>query len=49
LCPGRHLAINNVWIVAAMIIAIFDVSKAIDEDGNIIEPTLKLTGSGPVR
>src|SRR6266704_2930342 len=37
LCPGRHLAVSAVWITIASLIAAFDITKAIDENGNVIE------------
>ncbi|KAF7366944.1 hypothetical protein MSAN_00953100 [Mycena sanguinolenta] len=39
ICPGRHMAASSVWITAARILASFDITKAVGEDGNIIEPT----------
>ncbi|KAJ7016900.1 cytochrome P450 [Mycena alexandri] len=39
LCPGRHLALSTIWINIVSILATFNISKAVDEDGNIIEPT----------
>ena len=38
ICPGRHLAMASVWITAASILATFNIEKAVDEAGNIIEP-----------
>ncbi|KAF9463408.1 cytochrome P450 [Collybia nuda] len=38
-CPGRHMALSSIWIAIASIIASFDITKAIDEDGNVVEPT----------
>ncbi|KAG6865992.1 hypothetical protein C0991_009664 [Blastosporella zonata] len=37
ICPGMHLADASVWISCAMSLAVFDVSKAI-ENGVVIEP-----------
>ncbi|KAF8199264.1 cytochrome P450 [Mycena galopus ATCC 62051] len=39
ICPGRHMAASSVWISIARILATFDISKAVGEDGQIIEPT----------
>lgn len=37
---------TSVFIVAAMSLAVFDISKEVDFDGNIIEPTIQpLSGS----
>ncbi|KAJ7697221.1 cytochrome P450 [Mycena rosella] len=38
-CPGRHLATSSVWITVVSLLATFDIQKALDEMGNIIEPT----------
>ncbi|KAG5650135.1 hypothetical protein H0H81_000558 [Sphagnurus paluster] len=43
ICPGRHMAFSAVWITMASIIATFDISKAVDNDGRIIEPSLDIT------
>ncbi|KAG5650137.1 hypothetical protein H0H81_000560, partial [Sphagnurus paluster] len=39
ICPGRHMAFSAVWITMASIIATFDISKAVDNNGRIIEPS----------
>ncbi|KAF5346017.1 hypothetical protein D9758_013877 [Tetrapyrgos nigripes] len=39
LCPGRHLANAAIWITIASVLFAFDISKAVDEHGNVIEPT----------
>ena len=33
------MAFSAVWIAIASLIYVFDFEKAVDEDGNIIEPT----------
>ncbi|KAJ7888363.1 cytochrome P450 [Mycena olivaceomarginata] len=38
-CPGRHLALSSIWITVASILATFDIFKAVDEDGRVIEPS----------
>ncbi|KAJ6448362.1 cytochrome P450 [Mycena sanguinolenta] len=38
-CPGRHLATTAIWITAANVLATFNINKAVDEVGNLIEPT----------
>ncbi|KAJ7451293.1 cytochrome P450 [Mycena latifolia] len=40
-CPGRHLATSSVWITVVSILATFDINKAVDDMGNVIEPTRK--------
>ncbi|CAA7261125.1 unnamed protein product [Cyclocybe aegerita] len=37
-CPGRYLAFSSVWINVASMIAAFDIKKATDTYGNVIEP-----------
>ena len=37
-CPGEHLADVSVWISVTKAIAAFNVEKALDEQGNPIEP-----------
>ncbi|KAJ6536394.1 cytochrome P450 [Mycena capillaripes] len=51
LCPGRHMALSSIWITVVSILATFDINKAVDERGNVIEPSYEyLSGlvSGPV-
>ncbi|KAF9457683.1 cytochrome P450 [Collybia nuda] len=38
-CPGRYMAISAIWITIASIIAAFDITKPIDEKGQVIEPS----------
>ncbi|KAI0820142.1 cytochrome P450 [Trametes gibbosa] len=39
ICPGRHLACASMFISIASVLSAFTVSKAVDEEGNIIEPS----------
>ncbi|KAJ7731639.1 cytochrome P450 [Mycena metata] len=39
ICPGRHMATSSVWMSVASILAAFDITKAVAEDGQAIEPT----------
>lgn len=32
------MAFSSIWIAIASLIAVFDIKKAVDEDGNVIEP-----------
>ncbi|ESK89264.1 cytochrome p450 [Moniliophthora roreri MCA 2997] len=41
ICPGRHMAYSSVWIAIASILKTFDISKAADDHGNVIEPVYK--------
>ncbi|KAF8145740.1 cytochrome P450 [Mycena galopus ATCC 62051] len=44
ICPGRHMAIDSIWIAAVSILAMFDITKEIGEDGRPIEPSYKYEG-----
>ncbi|SJL09762.1 uncharacterized protein ARMOST_13143 [Armillaria ostoyae] len=37
--PGRHLALNTVWIVIASMAATLSFSKAVDSEGHTVEPS----------
>jgi len=39
ICPGSHIAISTIWIAAASILATFNLSKSVDKDGKVIEPS----------
>ncbi|KAJ7235506.1 cytochrome P450 [Mycena rebaudengoi] len=39
ICPGRHLAMSSMWISIVSILATCDITKAVGDDGNVIEPT----------
>ncbi|KAF8884004.1 cytochrome P450 [Infundibulicybe gibba] len=39
ICPGRYMAYSAIWIAIASILAVFDIEKITDENGNIIEPS----------
>ncbi|KAI0764993.1 cytochrome P450 [Fomes fomentarius] len=39
-CPGSHLIESSMWIVIASFLATFDVKKAVDGKGNVMEPTV---------
>ncbi|KAI3598052.1 cytochrome p450 [Moniliophthora roreri] len=45
ICPGRHMAWNSVWIAIASMLAMFDISKAVDKQGNVTEPTYEYISS----
>ncbi|KAJ7453443.1 cytochrome P450 [Mycena latifolia] len=45
ICPGRHLATSSVWITIVSILATFDIQKAVDDMGNVIEPTGEYTSA----
>ncbi|KAI1179236.1 cytochrome protein [Nemania sp. FL0916] len=41
ICPGRYLANTSVWLMIARSLAVFDISKGLDENGREIEPTVQ--------
>ncbi|KAF8646893.1 hypothetical protein AX16_007058, partial [Volvariella volvacea WC 439] len=45
ICAGRHFASLSVWMTIACLITLFDISKPVDEDGNVIEPILEWDSS----
>ncbi|KAI0100388.1 putative cytochrome P450 oxidoreductase OrdA-like protein [Nemania sp. FL0031] len=42
-CPGRYLAYTSVWLAIARSLAVFNISKGLDESGREIEPTTQFT------
>ncbi|KAJ7142235.1 cytochrome P450 [Mycena epipterygia] len=51
ICPGRHMAMSSVWIAVVSILAVFDITKAVEDDGQEIEPTYEYSSdfvSGPL-
>ncbi|KAI0720390.1 cytochrome P450 [Fomitopsis betulina] len=38
ICPGRRFADTNIWLAMAHLVAIFDIEKARDSEGNEITP-----------
>jgi len=45
ICPGRFMAYSSVWISIAMMLASLEITKAVDEQGKIIEPDHKYISS----
>ena len=45
ICPGKHIATSTLWITVASILTTFRISKAIDADGKVIEPSQEYTSS----
>jgi len=43
ICPGLHVASSAMWITVVSMIAMFDITKAVDEKGEIIEPSQEYT------
>jgi len=44
-CPGSHLIESSGWLLMVSMIAAFDMSKAVDKHGNIIEPDIQFNDS----
>ena len=44
-CPGNHIAISTIWITAASILTTFNISKCMDKDGRVIEPSREYSPS----
>ncbi|KAI1109937.1 cytochrome protein [Nemania sp. NC0429] len=40
ICSGRYLALSSAWLTIARVLAVFDVSKGVDENGNEVDPPL---------
>ena len=38
ICPGRYLAYSAVWIAVASLLTVFNIEKARDREGRIIDP-----------
>ncbi|KAJ7467466.1 cytochrome P450 [Mycena latifolia] len=41
ICPGRHMATSSLWITVASVLASFEITRAVGDDGQIIEPSFK--------
>ncbi|KAJ7167132.1 cytochrome P450 [Mycena filopes] len=39
ICPGLHLATSSLWLTVASILSTFTITKALDADGNELEPS----------
>jgi len=48
-CPGQQLAENTIFIMATHILSLFNITKAVRDDGTAIEPIVKITNEGVVR
>jgi len=42
-CPGAHLAEVSIFLNVAGILATFDISKILDEQGKEVEPLIEYT------
>jgi len=48
ICPGSHIAISVLNLTVASVLSTFNISKAVGQDGELIEPSVKYK-SGIVR
>ncbi|KAF8210955.1 cytochrome P450 [Mycena galopus ATCC 62051] len=39
MCPGRHMAHDSLWLNIVSILATFNITKSVGDDGQVIEPT----------
>ncbi|THH17276.1 hypothetical protein EW146_g3521 [Bondarzewia mesenterica] len=44
-CPGRWLALDNLWINIASLLSVYNISKPKDTNGTIIEPEVDFVSS----
>lgn len=44
-CPGKALALSTLWLTTASLLCAFNITKALDENGNPIEAEIKYTSS----
>ncbi|KAJ7021454.1 cytochrome P450 [Mycena alexandri] len=45
ICPGRHIAYSSLWLTMASILATFDIDKAVDGNGNVVEPSYEYSSA----
>ncbi|KAI1186117.1 cytochrome protein [Nemania serpens] len=43
ICPGQYLADVSLWLTVAYSLAVFDITKGLDENGREIEPTIQFS------
>jgi len=41
-CAGKSMALDTVWIAIASVLSVYNISKAVDDRGNIVTPEIKL-------
>ncbi|KAJ7200682.1 cytochrome P450 [Mycena haematopus] len=44
ICPGQHMGTSSVWIAVVSMLAMFNITKAVGEDGTLIEPSYEDAG-----
>ncbi|KAF8998871.1 cytochrome P450 [Cyathus striatus] len=48
ICPGRHVALSTLWLSIASILSTFNIEKAVDMNGRIVEPTYEIVDGGVI-
>ncbi|KAJ7289105.1 cytochrome P450 [Mycena rebaudengoi] len=38
-CPGQHMAQSTLWITVVSLLAVFNITKAVGDDGELLEPS----------
>lgn len=38
ICPGRFMAYESIWIAMASVLAMFNIDRAVDKDGQPVTP-----------
>jgi hypothetical protein len=41
-CAGKSMALDTIWIAIASVLSVYNITKAVDERGNVITPQVKL-------
>lgn len=41
-CAGKSMALDTIWIAIASVLSVYNITKAVDEHGNVIIPQVKL-------
>ena len=41
-CAGKSMATDTIWIAIASVLSVYNITKAVDERGNVITPQVKL-------
>ncbi|KAJ7609821.1 cytochrome P450 [Roridomyces roridus] len=44
ICPGRHVATDSIWIAVVSVLAMFNITKEVSEDGEVVEPSYQYEG-----
>ena len=41
-CAGKSMALDTIWIAIASVLSVYNITKAVDDRGNVITPQIKL-------